>query len=192
MAKITIIVGHSRRDTYCEFLGQCYKRGAESAGHQVSLFVLSRLSFDPILKEAYDRPQILEPDLQTAYHAMKTSNHFVIVFPLWCGDMPAILKGFIERILQPDLVALQQKAGRMGLNLRIFSKTSARIIMTMGMPALFYRLYFHAHALKLLQRNILQFIGVRPVHNSLLGMVHDERRRDKFMGHVEELGRRAA
>jgi len=191
MAKITIIVGQSRRHTYCEALGQCYKRGAESAGHEATLFVLSCLSFDPILKEAYDRPQLLEPDLQAVYDAMKASNHFVVIFPLWCGDMPAILKGFIERILQPDLVALQ-KAGRMGLNLEIFPRTSARIIMTMGMPGLFYRFYFGAHALKLLERNILKFIGVRPVRSSLLGMVHEERRRDKFIRHVEDLGRHAA
>src|SRR5688572_11109401 len=126
MAKITIIVGHSRRATYCEVLGECYKRGAESAGHEATLFVLTRLTFDPILKEAYDRPHVLEADLQVAYDAMKASSHFVIIFPLWCGDMPAILKGFIERLIQPDLVELQ-KAGRIGLNLGIFPKTSARI-----------------------------------------------------------------
>ena len=54
---------------------------------------------------------------------------------------------------------------------------SARVVMTMGMPALVYRWYFPAHSLKSLERNILSFVGISPVHETLIGMVdqlHDE------------------
>jgi NAD(P)H dehydrogenase (quinone) len=191
MARVTIVVGHSLQNTYCEALGEAYRRGATNSGHNAELFVLSRLSYDPILKRGYEEEQPLEPDLQRLYEAMKSSDRLVIIFPLWCGDMPAILKGFIERLIQPDLVRIQ-KSGQMGMNLGIFPDLSARVIMTMGMPALFYRFYFGAHALKLLRRNILQFIGVRPVRSSLLGMVHVPKRRDDFLKEVEQLGRQAA
>ncbi|MEA2984122.1 MAG: hypothetical protein QOD94_376, partial [Alphaproteobacteria bacterium] len=154
MSKITIVVGHSQQNSYCEALGEAYKKGATSSGHSVEMFVLSRLIFDPILKKGYEEEQPFEPDLRTVYAAMKSSSHVVIIFPLWCGDMPAILKGFIERLIQPDLVRIQ-KSEKMTTNVGIFQNLSARVVMAMGMPALLYRLYFGAHALKLLRRNIL-------------------------------------
>ena len=93
----------------------------------------------------------------------------MLIFPLWCGDMPAILKGFFERILQPDLIKRQGTENAM--NWRIFEKKSARIVMTMGMPVSIYRFWYGPHALKLLKRNILNFIGIKPVRETLIG--HD-------------------
>jgi len=110
MAKIMIVVGHPARDSYCEALGAAYQRGAESGGHQAQMFALARMNFDAILREGYRREQPLEPDLVIAREALRGSDHLVFVFPLWCGDMPAIMKGFIERVLQPDLLAIQAAA----------------------------------------------------------------------------------
>ena len=104
MSKIMIVVGHPQRTTFCEALGRAYARGAASGGHEAKLFNLSEMNFDAILHEGYRREQPLEPDLRAAYETLKSSDHVVLIFPLWCGDMPALLKGFIERILQPDLM----------------------------------------------------------------------------------------
>ena len=95
MTKIAIVVGNPMRDSYSEALGQAYLRGAESGGHEAKLFLLARMNFDAILREGYRREQPLEPDLVAARQALKASDHLVFVFPLWCGDMPAIMKGFI-------------------------------------------------------------------------------------------------
>ena len=188
MAKITIIVGHSQRGTYCEALGEGYQRGAVGSGHDARIFNLSRLNFDPILRQGYGNVQPLETELQAVYDALRSSAHAVFIFPLWCGDMPAILKGFFERLVQPDLVRLQ-KEGKLRLNLGLFPKTTARIVVTMGMPALLYRFYFGAHAIKLLRRNILQFVGMHPVRTIIFGSVGSERRRDKSLRAMEALGR---
>lgn len=107
MAIVTIIVGHPQRTTFCEALAEAYRRGAEKAGHRVHLFKLAELNFEPILREGYRKEQPLEPDLRAAYDALAASDHWVLIFPLWCGDMPAIFKGFFERILQPDLIKRQ-------------------------------------------------------------------------------------
>ena len=61
MQKIMIVVGHSQRTTFCEALGNAYKKGAEGAGHQAKLFVLSQMTFDPILRLGYRQEQPLEP-----------------------------------------------------------------------------------------------------------------------------------
>src|SRR5471032_3175882 len=107
MANIAIVVGHPQRDTYCEALGKAYQRGAESGGHKANLFLLAHMNFDAILREGYRRQQVLEPDLAAARDAIQACDHVVFVFPLYLGDMPAIMKGFLERVLQPNLLALQ-------------------------------------------------------------------------------------
>ena len=192
MANIAIVVGHSLRDSFCETLGKAYQRGAESGGHSARLFVLSRLSFDPILHEGYGRAQPLEPDLQAAREALGACDHLVIIFPLWYGTMPALLKGFIERALQPDLVAMRQAGGK--ASWKIFAHKSARIVMTMGMPAFVYRWWFGAHALKMLKRNILHLVGIKPVRATLFGGIEtvSAGRRQRWIEQVEALGRAAA
>lgn len=188
MARIAIVVGNSLRDSYSEALGKAYQRGAESGGHQASLFLLGKMNFDAILREGYRREQPLEPDLVAAREAFVVCDHVVFIFPLWCGDMPAILKGFFERILQPDLLAVQKSGGK--ASWKVFKGKSARVIMTMGMPGWFYRWYFGAHALKLLRRNILQFVGIKPVRSTIYGMIEavGDDKRKQWLREVEALG----
>ncbi len=155
MARIAIIVGHARKGSYCEALGQAYWRGARAAGHDATLFATSAMTFDPVLREGFERVQPLEPDLQSAHDAILAADHVVIIFPLWLGTLPAILKGFLERV---------------------------------------YRWWFGAHAVKMLKRNILGFVGVRPIRTTIYGSIEgagDERRR-RWLKEIEALGREAA
>ncbi len=190
MARIVIIVGHARTATFCEALGESYARGAKAGGHDVSLFVTSRMTFDPILHEGFERVQPLEPDLLAAHDAMMAADHLVLIFPLWLGTLPAILKGFLERVLQPDLVEFSKQ----GKFAKLLKGKSARVIITMGMPGFVYRWWFGAHALKMLKRNVLRFMGVAPIRSMIYGNVEGvgaEGRR-RWLAKMEELGRRAA
>jgi len=188
MRKIMIVIGHPQGRTLCGALGESYRRGAEAAGHEVGLFALSEMKFDPILHEGYRKEQVLEPDLQAAYDALQACDHLVLIFPLWCGDMPALLKGFIERLLQPDLIHRRDTANEM--NWAIFKNKTARIVMTLGMPVSIYRFWYGGHALKLLTGNILNFIGIRPVRHTLFGMVGTSKpeTRERWIAEVGALG----
>jgi putative NADPH-quinone reductase len=151
---------------------------------------IARMNFDPILREAYVRAQPLEPDLAEAHRAILAADHLVIVFPLWLGSMPALLKGFLERILQPDLI----DGHRAGKFVQLLKGKSARVIMTMGMPGLVYRWWYGAHALQALKRNILEFLGVSPVKSTLFGMIEavSAEKRREWLSEVEALGRDGA
>jgi NAD(P)H dehydrogenase (quinone) len=192
MSKIMIVVGHPQRTTFCEALGHAYARGAASAGHDAKLFILPEMKFDAILHEGFRKEQPLEPDLRAAYEALAAADHLVLIFPLWCGDMPALLKGFIERILQPDLIARQQTENEM--NWHIFGNKTARIVMTLGMPVSIYRWWYRGHALKLLTRNILHFLGIKPVRQTLFGMIGTSKpaARERWLHEIETLGKAAA
>jgi putative NADPH-quinone reductase len=191
MARIMIIVGHAEQDTFCEALGRAYERGARTGGHRVDFFDLSRMNFDAILRGGYHKLQPLEPDLEAARTALWECDHLVILFPLWLGDMPAILKGFFERVMQPSL--LEKVAEGPQASWKFFKDKSARVVITMGMPGFVYRLWFGAHALKLLRRNILHFVGIKPVRDTILGGVTavTPERRKQWLADMEQLGEHA-
>jgi putative NADPH-quinone reductase len=190
MSHIIVVVGHARKGTLCEALGEAYRRGAVARGHTVDLFVTSRMSFDPILHGGFDEVQPLEPDLEAAHRALIGADHIVLIFPLWLGTLPAIFKGFLERILQPDLVA----PARAGAFVPVLKGKSARIIVTMGMPGLVYRWYYGAHTLKVLQRSILEFVGVWPIRSTVYGRVNEvgAEGRKRWIQDVEQMGRTAS
>lgn len=189
MARVVVIVGHARRETYCDALAEAYVRGAEAAGHEVVAFHTASMAFDPILRGAYRELQPLEPDLAQAHDAIAAADHLVLIFPLWLGTMPAIFKGFLERVLQPEIF----QPARAGKFVTPWKGKSARIVITMGMPAFIYRWYFGAHALKTLKHHILGFIGVAPIRSTLLGTIEgvSTQRRQRWLADMEALGRAA-
>src|SRR3989344_3409524 len=89
---------------------------------------------------------LLPASLKPAQADIGWAQHIVLFFPLWLGDMPALLKGFLEQVARPGFAFNTEGSnpfGRKGLTGR-----SARVVVTMGMPALVYRWYFRAHSVK--------------------------------------------
>jgi NAD(P)H dehydrogenase (quinone) len=189
MARIAIIVGHSMTGTYCEALAEAYRRGAVEARHQTALINTATLAFDPVLRGGYRELQPLEPDLATARDAIAAADHLVLFFPLWLGTLPAIFKGFLERVIQPDIF----EPAKTGQFVTPWKGKSVRIVMTMGMPGFIYRWYYGAHALKMLKRNILSFLGAGPIRSTIYGSVESvsQERRTRWLNDIEALGRQA-
>lgn len=101
--------------------------------------------------------------------------------------MPALLKGFFEQVFRPGYA---YEVGKGGFPKMLLKGRSARVVITMGMPALAYRFYLGAHGLRNLKRNILNFIGISPVRDSLVGGVEfiSDRRRQRWLAKMRELG----
>lgn len=190
--RILIIDGHpdSRADRYVHALSKAYFDGARLGGHEVRSIIVSELRF-PLLRTSEDfRNGEVPGAIREAQELIAWANHVVILFPLWLGSMPAMLKGLLEQTLRPGFAF--DESARSGFPKKLLSGRSARIIVTMGMPALFYRWYFRAHSLKSLQRNVLRFCGFRPVNACVVGMVESmtTAQRGEWLAKVQELGLR--
>ncbi|GGO86481.1 dehydrogenase [Marinobacterium nitratireducens] len=190
--RITIIQGHPDPDR--QHLGyalaESYADGARTAGHEVRLIEVARLDF-PWLHTKIDFEEHRPPEaIAEAQEAIRWANHLVIFYPLWLGTMPAVLKAFLEQTLRPDFAFTYDDNGNVEKQL---SGRSARVVVTMGMPAFVYRWYFGAHGLKNLRRNILGFCGIHPVNSTLLGRVEsaDETRRQGWLLELYRLGAEA-
>ena len=84
--------------------------------------------------------------------------------------MPALLKGFLEQVARPGF-AFKREGSKTSFASKGLTGRAARVAVTMSMPALLHRWYFRAHSIKSLERNILGFVGIKPVNGTLNGMV---------------------
>lgn len=188
-SRILIVLGHpdSRSGRYNHALATAYREGAEQAGHEVRTLAVADLEF-PLLqsKEEFDTGEV-PPAIREAQALIEWAQHLVLVYPLWLGTMPALLKGFLEQAFRPGFAINPDKPWGGMLKGR-----SVRIIVTMGMPALFYRWFYRAHSLKSLERNILAFAGLGPIRATLIGMVEGSPgHREKCLRKVTALGKAA-
>ena len=173
--RILLILGHpdALAPHLCHALSQAYAEGAMVAGHVVRQVDGAAIDFALLRSQHEWELGLLPASLKPAQADIGWAQHIVLFFPLWLGDMPALLKGFLEQVARPGFAFSTEGGntfGRKGLTGR-----SARVVVTMGMPALVYRWYFRAHSVKSLERNILGFVGIAPVNETLVG-------------HVEQLG----
>jgi putative NADPH-quinone reductase len=188
---IVVIQGHpdsARR--YGHALAEAYVNGARSAGHAVRVVDVASIDF-PLLRNPDRWKSAAPPDsLQPAQDAIAWADHLVLFFPLWLGTMPALLKGFLEQVLRPGFALIYEghRFPQKGL-----TGKSARVVVTMGMPAFWYRWFFRAQGVRGLERSILGFCGVKPVRESFVGLVEskDDAGRRKWLVEMARLGRKA-
>jgi putative NADPH-quinone reductase len=171
--RITLIDGHPDPDPgrFVHALADTYAAAALAAGHEVRRIAVADLAFDLIESRAKWEKGSPPPAIAEAQDDIAWAEHLVIFYPLWLGDLPARLKGFFEQVMRPGF-AFAPKAK--GLPEKRLKGRTAHIVVTMGMPALFYRFYFRAHSLRSLERNILGFVGIAPTERSIVGNVEGD------------------
>lgn len=189
--RILVILGHPSEDGLGGALALSYAKGAEASGHAVRRIVLGRLTFDPVLRDGYATIQALEPDLVAAQEAMAWAEHIVFVYPVWWGSMPALLKGFFDRILLPGFAFSFREGSPMVDGL--LAGRSAHLLVTMDTPPWYYRWVYRMPGHNQMKRTILGFCGIKPVTVSSFGPVKDSRpgARERWQARAFRYGARA-
>jgi putative NADPH-quinone reductase len=190
--KIVLIDGHPDPDSahLDHALAKAYAKGAAAGGHEVRRVRVADLDF-PLLRRKQEFDDGNPPaDIAAAQRDIGWADHLVLIYPLWLGTLPALTKGFLEQVLRPDFAFDLEKGPRGG---KLTGK-SARVVVTMGMPALAYRWFYRAHSLKNLERNILKFAGIKPVRTTLFGGVESASndKRTGWLQAMEKLGKDGA
>jgi len=190
--RIAIIQGHPspQQKHLGHALADAYDQGAVAAGHAVRRIEVAQLDF-PLLRTAEDWNEGTLPEsLRGAQAAIGWADHLVMLFPLWSGTMPALFKGFLEQIARPGFAFRKNPGGGMAPAL---TGKSARIVVTMGMPAVWFQLFYHANGVRGLQRSILGMCGIKPVRTTYIGLVDAKGfNAGKWLAEMRELGRRGA
>ncbi len=160
--KIFILLGHPDKETLSGSFALAYEKGAREAGHEVRRTNLGDLKFDLILHKGYKVIQECEPDLLKAQEDIRWSDHFVIFYPSWWSTMPAILKGFFDRIWMPHFAFEFKKEG-LGAGYfwtKLLKGRTARVFVTSDAHPLLARFIF-GDTTNEIKKCLLWFAGFR-------------------------------
>lgn len=169
MTRILVIDGHPdpAPERLVAALASAYAEGAASAGHQVRRIDVGALDLPPLRTAAEFYGSDAPSSVGESQAAVSWAQHLAIFHPLWLGAAPATLKGWFEQVFRPGF-ALPAEAGLFG---GLLKGRSARLVVTMGMPAPAYSLLFGAHGVRSLERSVLRLCGISPVRHTLIGGV---------------------
>lgn len=183
--KKLIILGHPAQDSFCKSIADTYFGTAKEIGHEVELLNLASLKFDPILHEGYKLIQPFEPDLEHAKNLISWADHLVWIYPNWWGAMPALQKGFIDRIFIPGFAFKY----RQNSNLwdKLLTGKSAHIYVTMDSPPWYYKWFTKMPGHNQMKHAILQFCGISPIKITNFGPVKtsSDIQKNKWLKSVE-------
>jgi putative NADPH-quinone reductase len=166
--RILIIDGHpDPKGTHLVHeLADFYRHGAKEGGHAVRLVRVGALRF-PLLRNANAYVSSKVPKaIVDVQKSITWADHIVVLYPLWLGSLPAVLKGLLEQVMRPGFAFEKQGGGRHPK--RLLKGRSARIIVTKGMPELFDEVDRSEHSIRSLATDILGLCGIRPVRTTVL------------------------
>lgn len=190
MKKILIIDGHPNKDSFNFALAEAYKQGALTSGAEVRKIRVADLNFSPNLEYGYQKRTELEPDLVEALESIRWADHLVWVHPVWWGGLPAILKGFIDRVFLPG-ITFRPIPDSWRWEKLLKGKT-AHIITTLDQPGFYYSLVYRAPSVNQLKKCVLQFCGVSKVKVTYIAIVKNfnETTRKKWLSKIEKSGQK--
>jgi NAD(P)H dehydrogenase (quinone) len=129
--QVLIVVAHPKADSLTQALAAEFARGLTQVGHEYRLLDLYAEGFDPVLKAA----EIAGPgpgladDVRRMQALLAASGGLALLFPVWWGSPPAILAGWLQRVL-----TLGFAFERVGGILRGLLRHRAQLIINTGGP----------------------------------------------------------
>lgn len=186
--KILIINGHPNPESFNKALADAYHQGAIAGGSSVQVITIADLQFDPNLQHGYQQRMEWEVDLVAAWSKILWADHLVWIHPVWWGGLPAITKGFIDRVFLPGK-AFQYRKDSPWWDKLLKGKT-AHIITTLDQPGWYYWLVYGRPSVNQLKRSTLAFCGVSPVKVTYIGIVKTSNaaQRAKWVNKVKKMG----
>ncbi|MGV8887408.1 MAG: NAD(P)H-dependent oxidoreductase [Pseudomonas sp.] len=167
--RILVILGHPSSDSFCGALAERYAQSALRAGHEVRQLFLGAMDFDPVLREGYQQAQPLEADLRRAQTDILWAEHLTLVYPIWWGGVPALLKGFFDRVFLPGF-AFKYREGKAFPD-KLLHGRSAHLLVTMDTPPWYYRWVYRMPGLHQIRKTTLAFCGIEPKRTLTFGPI---------------------
>ena len=142
--KVVIVFNHPYEGSYCNAILNSVKTGLQKNTHEIDVIHLDKEGFNPVmtaedLKAFVDRNPV-DPQVIEYKKRLSQADHLVFIFPVWWELMPALTKGFIDKVIFPG--AAYEYKGRYGMAPLFKNIKSITVITTMNTPGIIYRLIF--------------------------------------------------
>ncbi len=154
-----IIYAHPNKLGHCGLILSEVKKGLEEKKVPFEVLDLYEMGYDPVMRpeEHYTsgNSEVSEEN-QKIQEMIKNEDRFIFIYPTWWNGPPAILKGFLDRVMLPRFAFVYEG----GLPKPLL-KGKAVVFTSTGAPRFVARWYFKDGSLKMLTRDVLRFCGIR-------------------------------
>lgn len=139
---ITIIYAHPWDGSLNKAILETVINGLNSKNEKYQIIDLNKDNFNPVLTQSelalFSKGEHQDP-LVTQYQSMlKNTNELIIIFPIWWYDVPAILKGFWDKVM---LKGFAYTEGSFGLKGELTHIRSAKVITTAQSPRWYLKMF---------------------------------------------------
>jgi NAD(P)H dehydrogenase (quinone) len=105
--KVVIIFNHPYDGSFCNVILQSVTKGLTEANHQVEIIHLDKDNFNPVMTaadlKAFRDKKPIDPKVIEYSSTIKDADHLIFIFPIWWELMPAMTKGFIDKVIFPGV-----------------------------------------------------------------------------------------
>lgn len=170
--KTLIIFNHPYDGSFCNAILSAALEGSAEGGHHCRVIDLDKDGFDPVMRakdlkafmkigrEGASALKMLDPLVLEYKKKLEWAEHLAFIFPIWWMSMPALTKGFIDKVIFPG-IAYNMKDGE--LVCRLDSLEKVTIISTMNTPADVYKEKFGNAIERTLVKGTFNQIGISDV-----------------------------
>lgn len=187
---VLIIYAHPNPNSFNHAALEQLKLGFKEGNHKVQVIDLYRDNFNPVLffDDLHPRSeQVNTPDLKEYQSNIKEAQHLVFLYPVWWYSMPAILKGFIDKVFVPGFA--YSKKGKLPKGL-LQGKT-AWVVYTIDSPEWFVKLFRKSIEWSLMKTAILKYCGISSVQRIMYANATNStpQKRKKWLGYIYDKAR---
>lgn len=183
--KFLIIYAHFNEESFNHAVLESVQKGLKESNHEFKVRDLNKLKFDPVLtkEEFFDvRKGKSSRDVLNEQELIKWADCLIFVYPIWWMGMPAILKGYIDRVLSYGFAYKYSDDGITPL----LKDKKAVVINTTGSNIKEPKIFFAVRFMNiLLEKGILGFCGIKTIKHKYLGAVGlatDSERKKMLLG----------
>ena len=184
MSKIFIVYSHYDEKSFNNAIKNTFIKEAKAEGHKIDLVDLYKEKFDPVFFGQ-------EPDAEVLDHRkrIEKSDVIVLIAPIWNFRMPAILEGWIDKVLAPPWAfTFKRLMGNYGYPLGNLKNKKAIIFCTYGSPRLAITTFFLNLPIRRLKRGVFHMCGIYNINYRRYFAVPfvSDKKRDKFLNDVKK------
>jgi putative NADPH-quinone reductase len=188
--KISLILGHPKKDSFNHAIAGAAVQALKNNGHAVMYHDLYEESFDPVLPDnEMPKDAGLAPVIKIHCNEIAGADGIIVVHPNWWGQPPALLKGWIDRVLRPG-VAYEFRGDDMGEGVPVgLLKAKAALVFNTSNTLPDREREVFGDPLETIWRNcIFGLCGVTNVHRTTFGVMvtSAEHQREAWLQEVRE------
>lgn len=186
-----IVFNHPYEGSYCNAILDSVTRGLQKANHEIDIIHLDKDGFNPVMTaqdlKAFRDKQPVDTKVIEYKKRLEKADHLVFIFPIWWELMPALMKGFIDKVIFPGVAYDYVNGSNTKMKPLLTNIKGVTVVTTMNTPKVLYRLIFGNAVKKAIMTGTFWKLGYRNrkwISYNMVKQVSDEKRKS-WLGKLE-------